>query len=188
MRRRRRWLPLLLVGVLGGSVVAFGGSMVVTDYLEQRNTFCISCHLHEQKFADFHPVAGTQVTLAAAHNLPNDKNVKCIDCHIGATMTDKLIVKYLAARDTVTYLFGTFEEPQHLRFALGSRTCLKCHTSGGQNTAQDNAFHNAPHHTKMPPLCYDCHTVHPPSSVETRFLRERTVRPLCDQCHKEMEQ
>jgi hypothetical protein len=27
----------------------------------------------------------------------------------------------------------------------------------------------------------------PPASVETRFLREQTVKPLCDSCHKEMD-
>ena len=35
---------------------------------------------------------------------------------------------------------------------------------------------------------YECHTVHPTASVETRFLREPTVKPLCDTCHKDMEQ
>ena len=39
----------------------------------------------------------------------------------------------------------------------------------------------------VPLLCYECHTVHPTTSVETRFLREQTVNPLCDSCHKEME-
>lgn len=187
MRRLQRWLILLLVGLPCLGVVAFGGGMVVTDALEQRNTFCIACHLHEQKFADFHPVHDQVRTLAAAHNLPGERNVKCIDCHIGATFGDKLVVKMLAARDTLTYLFGTFTEPTQLHFALGSRTCLKCHPSGGQNPEQDNAFHNAPHHRNMPPLCYDCHTVHPTSSVATRFLRQVAVKPHCDQCHQAME-
>jgi hypothetical protein len=29
--------------------------------------------------------------------------------------------------------------------------------------------------------------VHPTASVETRFLREPTVKPLCDICHKDMD-
>jgi len=187
MRRVRRWLPFLLAGLPLLGVLAFGGGVVVTDYLEADNRFCIACHLHEQKFTEYHPVQDKQITLAAAHNLPGPQHVACIDCHIGATFTDKMIVKLLAARDTFTYLFGTFHEPTRLTFALGSRTCEKCHTTGGQNPAQDNAFHNAPHHQKMPPVCYECHTVHPTARAETRFLHERTVKPQCDICHKDME-
>ena len=188
MRRIRRWLPLLLVGFPLLGAVTFGGGIVVTDHLEEDNTFCTACHLHEKKFTEFHPVEGKRVTLAAAHNIAGDKNVKCIDCHIGATVTDKMIIKFLAARDTVAYFVGAFQEPTHLRYALGTRTCLKCHPTGGTNPEQESAFHNASHHTKMPLLCYECHTVHPTASMETRFLREPTVKPLCDTCHKDMEQ
>jgi predicted CXXCH cytochrome family protein len=188
MRKIQRWLPLLLVGLPLLGAAAFGGGIVVTDHLEEDNTFCTACHLHEKKFTEFHPVEGKRVTLAAAHNIAGDKNVKCIDCHIGATVKDKMIIKFLAARDTVAYFVGAFQEPTHLRYALGTRTCLKCHPTGGTNPEQENAFHNASHHTKMPLLCYECHTVHPTASVETRFLREQTVKPLCDSCHKDMEQ
>jgi predicted CXXCH cytochrome family protein len=188
MRIKWRRLPFLLAGVLLLAAGAFGGGIVVTDRLEERNTFCTSCHLHEQKFTEFHPVQGQRITLAAAHNLEGSKNVKCIDCHIGATVSDKLIIKALAARDTMAYLVDAFEEPKHLRYTLGDRTCLKCHPTGGQNPDQEKAFHNAPHHSKMPLGCSECHTVHPTATAATRFLREQTVKPLCDGCHKEIEQ
>jgi len=29
--------------------------------------------------------------------------------------------------------------------------------------------------------------VHPTASAETHFLRDQTVKPLCQDCHKEME-
>src|SRR6266446_5580148 len=112
MRKIQRWLPLLLVGLPLLGAVAFGGGIVVTDHLEEDNTFCTACHLHEKKFTEFHPVDGKRITLAAAHNITGDKNVKCIDCH----------------------------------------------------------------------------SVHPTASAETRFLREPTLKPLCDTCHKDMEQ
>lgn len=188
MRTVRRWLPLLLVGLPLCGVAAFWGGVVVTDRLEEDNTFCTACHLHEKKFTEFHPVQGQWVTLAAAHNLEGAKHVKCIDCHIGATITDKIVIKALAARDTVAYVMGAFQEPTHLRYALGSRTCLKCHPSGGQNPEQENAFHNAAPHAKMPIVCYACHTVHATASVETRFLREATVKPWCHTCHQDMDQ
>jgi hypothetical protein len=162
--------------------------VVITDRLEENNTFCTACHLHEEKFAQFHLLEGQRLTLAAAHNIEGDKNVKCIDCHIGATRTDKAIIKALAARDTVAYFLGAFKEPTHLRYALGNRTCLKCHPTGGQDPEEEKAFHNDPNHTNMPLICYECHTVHPPARVETRFLRQQTVQPLCDECHRRGEQ
>ena len=188
MRTRRRWFLLLLVGLPCLGIATFGAGIVVTDRLEEDNTFCTACHLHEKKLTEFHPVQGKQVTLAAAHNLEGAKNVKCIDCHIGATVKDKLIIKFIAARDTVTWALGKAQEPTRLHFAIGTRTCLKCHPTEGRNPEQENAFHNASHHTHMPLVCYDCHTVHPTASVETRFLRQPTVKPLCDTCHKDMEQ
>lgn len=184
---RRRWLFLLMGFPLLG-VTTFGAGVVVTDRLEANNAFCVACHLHEKKFTEFHPVQGQHTTLAAAHNLPSDKNVKCIDCHIGATFTDKMVVKAIAARDTVAYFVGTFEEPTHLRYELGNRSCLKCHATGGQNPDEEKAFHNASYHTKLPLTCYQCHTVHPAANVEMRFLQRQVVQPLCDDCHRQMEQ
>jgi hypothetical protein len=34
--------------------------IVVTDHLEENNTFCTACHLHEKKFTEFHLVQGTR--------------------------------------------------------------------------------------------------------------------------------
>jgi hypothetical protein len=48
MWRIRRWF-LLLVGVPLLGAVTFGGGIVVTDHLEQDNTFGTACHLHEKK-------------------------------------------------------------------------------------------------------------------------------------------
>jgi len=187
MRRLQRWLPFL-VGLPLLGAATFGAGIVVTDHLEDNNTFCTSCHpLHEKKFAEFHPVQGQRVTLAAAHNLEGDKHVKCIECHIGATVTDKMVIKAIAARDTVAYFLGQFQEPTHLRYALGNRTCLKCHATGGQNPEQEDAFHNTAHHHNMPLICYECHTVHPPATTATRFLQHNTVQPLCDACHRRTE-
>ena len=60
MRTIRRWLPLLLVGLPFLGVAAFGVGIVVTDHLEENNTFCTACHLHEKKFTEFHLVQGTR--------------------------------------------------------------------------------------------------------------------------------
>ncbi|GIX49213.1 MAG: hypothetical protein KatS3mg131_3424 [Candidatus Tectimicrobiota bacterium] len=186
-RRRRYWLSFLVGGPLLG-LTAFGGGVVVTDRLEQNNRFCISCHLHQQKYREYHPVQGERLTLAAAHNLEGERHVKCIDCHIGATLVDKVAIKALAARDTVAFFLGAYKEPDHLRYELGNRTCLKCHPTGGKNPEDKGAFHNPPYHDNMPLLCYRCHAVHPQAPAETGYLRREAVRPLCDACHAQLEQ
>ncbi len=171
---------------------AFGMGVVVTDYLEQDNVFCVSCHatsakrLHQDKFDTSFPVGGQNTTLAAAHHSTSDKQFKCVTCHNGATFTDKLWIKAQAAGDTVAYLLGEFEEPEILRFSLGNRLCLKCHTTGGRNPDEEAAFHNAGDHDSLPFICYECHTVHRRAKRETRFLRRDIVQPLCDDCHTEL--
>lgn len=192
MRLKQYWLLLLLVLLISG-VAAFGAGIAITDYLEQDNEFCISCHLtdqkrlHQEKLTTFLPMQGQITTLAAAHYVGEKRGTfKCVDCHNGATFTDKLLIKAQAARDTVAYFMGSFQEPDHMRFALGNRVCLKCHTTSGRNPHNDTAFHNASYHTDLPFVCYECHAVHPPAGSDTRFLRRHTVQQLCDSCHAQL--
>jgi nitrate/TMAO reductase-like tetraheme cytochrome c subunit len=109
-----------------------------------------------------------------------------VDCHNGATITDKLRIKVQAAGDTVAYFLGDFEEPEVLRLPLGNRLCLECHKTGGRTPDKETAFHFASHHGNLPFVCYDCHTVHRPAKRETFFLRRDIVQPLCDDCHAEL--
>ncbi|MFQ5974655.1 MAG: NapC/NirT family cytochrome c [Alphaproteobacteria bacterium] len=192
MRLLRRWLFLLLAGAPVAGAAVFGMGVAVTDYLEQDNVFCISCHvsnakrLHQDKFDTFFPIDGQITTLAAAHHGAGNEPFKCVNCHNGATLTDKLLIKTQAARDTVAYLLGDFEEPELMRFSLGNRLCLKCHSSAGKNPEKETAFHNAGYHTNLPFICYACHTVHPQAKRETRFLKRDIVQPLCDECHAQL--
>jgi hypothetical protein len=80
---------------------------------------------------------------------------------------------------------GNFKEPDHLRFPLGDRTCLKCHPDGGQSQTRTGAFHNDPNHRAMPFACVACHQSHPVRNVSTLFLEDDLVRPVCHECHRE---
>jgi nitrate/TMAO reductase-like tetraheme cytochrome c subunit len=171
-----------------GAALAFGfvsfmASVEITDYLEQDNRFCIACHLHETIFDNFLARDPRLVTMAGAHHHKGE--VKCIDCHVGATVTDKLIIKGIAGWDTVRYFLGDFKEPDHLRFPLGDRTCLKCHADGGQSQTRPEAFHNDPNHRHMRFECVACHQSHPVRDPGTLFLDEAIVKPICQACHKE---
>ena len=152
MRMRRRWLPRLLVGLPLLGAAAFWGGIVVTDHLEEDNTFCTACHLHEKKFTEFHPVESKRITLAAAHNLAGEQNVKCIDCHIGATVTDKMLIKALAARDTVAYFVGAFQGTHPPALCPGDTDVPQVSSHGRPEPrtrkclSQRRASHEPPHH------------------------------------------
>ena len=169
-------------GLLAFGFVSFVASVEVTDRLEEDNRFCIACHLHERTLENFLTDTPTLVALAGAHH---QGEVKCIDCHIGATLTDKLIVKAIAGWDTLKYFSGRFKEPDHLRFPLGDRMCLKCHTDGGQSQTRAGAFHNEVNHRGMPFECVMCHQSHPRRDPATLFLEQTIVRPVCQECHTE---
>src|SRR5262249_16302004 len=138
----RRGLIALSLALTASLAVGSLG-FLVTDRLEHDNAFCVACHLHTTKMADFEGHSGALSTLATAHN-----GGTCIACHGGATLTDKLAIKALAARDTVVYLLGHATEPTQLRYDIGSRACLVCHREG------KGAFHGAPQHQDIPTPCY----------------------------------
>lgn len=177
--RWRVWAVVLLVAF---GVVSFLAGVEVTDRLEQDDRFCIACHVPRmlQIYAQAQPVAGRAVTLAGVHV---KRQVKCIACHIGATIQDKVLIKAIAAKDTVKYFSGLFQDVESLTYPLGDRTCLKCHPEGGQNARAPPAFHNAPYHRDPRNQCSDCHRSHAEAPEEARFLARDRVKPLCDSCH-----
>lgn len=186
---RRAWVHLVLWGlalivILG--VMGFAAGVAITDRLEQDNRFCIACHVPRmiQIYENSQPVEGRPITLAGAHHVK--RQVKCIECHIGADFKDKMVIKAIAAKDTVKYLLGLFKDPHSLSYPLGDRTCLKCHPDGGQNPKNPKSFHNAPYHRDPRNTCSDCHRSHDEASAETLFLRQELVKPLCESCHLEI--
>ena len=90
---------------------------------ERDNNFCVSCHLHEEKFKRFTSVPLTDLT--GPHHA---KDVRCIDCHGGADFPMRLRVWTVAGIDTLRYLVGRYREPDQMRLPLRSKECSRCHT------------------------------------------------------------
>jgi predicted CXXCH cytochrome family protein len=92
---------------------------------ERDNRFCISCHLHEEKFSRLHAARPTD--LAGFHQ-QKDGQVGCIACHGGADPVMRVRVWTVAGLDTVKFLVGAYGEPTHMRLALRDADCRQCHT------------------------------------------------------------
>jgi hypothetical protein len=183
---------VLLLLVLGGA--GWG----VSDRIEQDNDFCNACHLpggtplHIETREDFDRVI--PIDLAGVHGRGwveerEDSAFRCIDCHSGSGMVERVKVKFFAARDGVRWLAGDFEEPKGMPFDLSAEACLSCHTSFRQSAAPGwtvEAFHGrADHQGPEVPRCVRCHAVHEKDGDGIRYFMSRArVDRICRECHE----
>lgn len=177
-----------------------GASLVVVLFAlalgakERDNRFCISCHLHEEKFSRF--LASDSRDLAGAHHVK--KTVRCIDCHGGADLDMRVRVWALAAYDTVRFLAGTYIEPDHMRLPLRDKDCRQCHTpilksapavlSPEQEEALEgrtgDSYHAIRDHGPVKMACVRCHPSHTADGeARFQFLARPRLLPLCRDCH-----
>jgi len=200
--RGHRGLRLLLAALALGAVAGPLG-WVVSDRLEERNRFCISCHLsaetplHIETFETFR--GRPPETLAAAHAAAGnpdraDGRFRCIDCHGGTGVLGRTRVKLLSARDAFWYATGRFEEPEGMRWPLWDADCRKCHTAFETRRADfgDPLFHEVPAHQgdEFAVRCVECHRTHTSDEEERAlpdhdFLLAGVVRAECARCHPE---
>jgi predicted CXXCH cytochrome family protein len=140
------------------------------------------------------PLAGS---LAGAHGLARvregERAFRCIDCHGGASFVGRARVKALAAKDSLVYLTGHFEEPEGMRWPLWDEDCTKCHDAfdtSAYEAWESPRFHQLPvHNADLGVACVECHEVHQTQgSPENHFLRAERVRTQCARCHAEFEQ
>jgi predicted CXXCH cytochrome family protein len=183
-----------LAGVVGlalglGLSVVFGGSL----YLKERDDrFCVSCHLHEEKFARFQ-ARPSATDLAGSHH-GSRPPVRCIDCHGGTSMGMMAQVWAVAGLDTVRFLTGSYEEPTRMRLRLRDGDCRQCHepivrTTVEQEEAQEgqgDSFHAITQHGTVRTACIGCHTSHTVGEKRLQFIDRRTVLPICRSCHESM--
>jgi hypothetical protein len=185
------WLAGAVVLALGlGLPAAFGVALYKT---EQDDRFCVSCHLHEEKFTRFqaHPAA---TDLAGAHHASPRQAVRCIDCHGGADPVMRLRVWGVAGFDTLRFLIGWYEEPRRMRLPLRDADCRQCHdpiirVSLEQEEAQEgrgDSFHAISEHRTVRTPCIACHTTHTLGQKRLQFIDRRIVLPLCRACHETM--
>jgi len=166
---------------------------------ERDNRFCVSCHLHDEKFSRL--IAATGTDLAGFHH-QRKADVGCIACHGGADAAMRLEVWAVAGFDTLRFLAGAYAEPTHMRLPLRDAECRQCHTpilgprAADQGTFATEAetegrggtsYHAIREHETVKIACVRCHTSHTTDSdAGNRFIAKARVRPICGECHKEL--
>jgi predicted CXXCH cytochrome family protein len=186
--RKLRWA----LGALAGIAVVVPLFFVGLAAKERDNNFCISCHLHEEKFKRFTSAPFRDLT--APHHA---KNVRCIDCHGGADFPMRLQVWAVAGFDSLRYVVGRYREPEHMRLPLRSKECSRCHTpilknapkltaeeEGASEGQAGNSYHAIRGHDTVRIRCMRCHTSHTADSeAQWQFLARGRVQPICRECH-----
>ncbi len=188
---RRRALGRCVVALAGLAVIA-SVSLVTLAVKERDNTFCVACHLHDEKFKRSTSVPFTDLT--APHDA---KDVRCIDCHGGADTVMRARVWSLAALDTGKFLVGRYREPEDMKLPLRSKECTQCHTpilkhppvvTAEQEEAQEgragNAYHAIRPHDAVRMTCVRCHSSHTTDGdPKAQFIARKRVEPICRECH-----
>jgi predicted CXXCH cytochrome family protein len=188
VRRKVEWLAVSLAGLALLTSVFF----VSLAAKERDDNFCISCHLHEEKFKRFTSVPFTDLT--GPHHA---KDVRCIDCHGGADLPMRLRVWTHAGVDTLRFVIGKYREPDRMRLTLRSKECSVCHTpilkraaplSAEQEEALEgragNTYHAIRQHDAVRINCTRCHTSHTTDSEpKLQFIARSRVQPICRECH-----
>jgi nitrate/TMAO reductase-like tetraheme cytochrome c subunit len=154
--RRRRW-PLIVLAMLVGLIVLGAAGFVGVSALEERDTFCISCHtVPETTYFNRAYIALDNPTdvvtdLATAHyHIAQSKNLEpfaCIDCHRGdGSLGHRISTLALGGRDAVIYVLGrenpTIEKTSTVEGWLPNAACINCHADTLLTLkGLDNHFH-----------------------------------------------
>ncbi len=190
----RRWLflfPILLFGL--------AGLWLGSDRLEQDNDFCTSCHLPEG--TPLHIEIRERFDFVVPRHLAGvhgrgwvedraDPALRCIDCHAGSGLLERLKIKMTSVRDGARYVVGAFEEPHQMSFELSAETCLRCHPRFRHSAAPGwtvQAYHGREAHDDeraRPPQCVRCHSVHASDGDPIGyFMNRERVDTQCLTCH-----
>ncbi len=174
-------IPATVVLVLVIGSFGFAASM------EEKDSFCASCHTQPESTFFQRSQAGKTVDLATMHY---SKAVKCIDCHSGAGITGRAGAILLGSRNALAYFTHTAKQPAPLTVAIGDSNCIKCHAEAVSGQPDlNNHFHlfltrwqaadpNAA-------SCVTCHAAHTTDGdAQIGYLNQANTEQVCQQCHQ----
>ncbi len=151
MDRRRKWIrwaPLAALGLVAGVALAAG---LTVSNLEERDTFCISCHTAPEVTyfdrAQSALAAGEPFADLSSAHYGVESTFRCIDCHRGTSgLVHRLATLTLGARDTAIWFTGladpSIEKTQLVLPGLLDSACTRCHAPALLEVGFENHFHN----------------------------------------------
>ncbi len=189
-RKKTRLLhwPLAFSASLAGfSVLALlvgGGGVTYALNLENRDSFCASCHTEPESRYFQQSQDKSAPTLASFHT---QKNVRCIDCHSSSGPFGRLTGLSQGSQDLIAYISGHYHNPAITLSKLDDGSCMKCHPDVEETAGFNNHFHLfLPRWHAIDAQagrCVDCHTSHPIANPTQAYLDVPTVQAVCEGCH-----
>lgn len=198
-KRRRIACAILAVGV--GLLLISIATIVGATQLENRDSFCTSCHTEPEVTYYERTQAEEASDLASAH-ASYENSVRCIDCHSSAGVSGRMEAIWQGAQDLVAYIVSDYHDPAITENHLGDAPCLKCHTPPSRDepiTVEDDPnliFSNSHYHwveylnawqiadSREEGTCSACHQAHSENTLAAlgfRYMPE--VNATCDTCH-----
>lgn len=185
---------LILTGV---GLAALVGGVGVGIQLENRDSFCASCHT-EPETLYYNRTLATPIDLASAHG-GTEPRVRCIDCHSGEGIAGRALSLGQGAGDLLAYLLGNYTSPAETSNPVGDQGCTKCHIpveregAGAETTgtiASRSHYHFAEYlnewWTRIPSpagTCFACHPSHLGAGATQLDIPTTNTSDACDNCH-----
>lgn len=172
---------------IAGAVVALGiGIMFGATRLENRDSFCASCHTEGEVTFYKRSLASSPTDLASFHT---GKETRCIDCHTAPGIPGRVEGLMAGASDLVSYYFENYPQPAVQDKPIRDSFCLKCHADVTTKRDFNNHFHvflsqwqAIDQHAAT---CVSCHVAHDDKGDPTiGFLSKDSTLLICQKCHQ----
>jgi hypothetical protein len=133
-------------------VLALAAALTISR-LEERDTFCISCHTlpevtyHERSRRALANGGGQAFADLSSAHYGMENTFRCINCHRGDQgLVHRVATLALAARDTAIWISGradeTIEKTALVAPGLLTAACTRCHAQALLEVGFNNHFHN----------------------------------------------
>jgi nitrate/TMAO reductase-like tetraheme cytochrome c subunit len=184
-KKKTNKLLFWLTGACALGFVLIASGFGFAANMEQKDSFCASCHTQPETTYFARSTAAQPVDLASAHT---PKETRCIDCHSGSGVPGRVSAELLGARNAALWYSGNAIQPAKLTAPIGDGNCLKCHQQVTVQRDRSNHFHYfLTRWQAADPNAATCVTCHPGHStdvdVQQRYLNTPKVEQQCQACH-----
>jgi nitrate/TMAO reductase-like tetraheme cytochrome c subunit len=178
---RLKWIAGIFAAVAALGIAA----MFVGMQMENRNSFCASCHTQNEENYYQQSLKPNSIDLATFHE---QKQTLCIDCHTGSGISGRIGGLMGGTSDLISYYSGHYPQPAEMEEPLGDDNCLKCHAGVFAKQDMNNHFHALLPQwqaiDKKAATCVSCHGGHDKTGdSKIAFLNEKSTVVVCQKCH-----